>query len=170
MVFFQQNNVSFGFSSLALNRHRPSLSFAGLPPTFSFPLYCLSFKFVDMTIYLSLILYTKRIQRQLFSFVVSALQDTGGYVISLQNNLELHLGCHTCWLSYFTLVCLWCGRTVSPAGRRCTVTWSPNFLRWVDYLIFLPMVKRKIHRWKQIFQRWNPFSDFTFDCKSEIRV
>ena len=22
----------------------------------------------------------------------------------------LHLGCHTCWLSYFTLVCLWCGR------------------------------------------------------------
>ena len=25
-------------------------------------------------------------------------------------NLELHLGCHTCWLSYFTLACLWCGR------------------------------------------------------------
>ena len=28
--------------------------------------------------------------------VVSALQDAGGYVISRQNNLELHLGCHTC--------------------------------------------------------------------------
>ena len=30
------------------------------------------------------------------SFVVSALQDAGGYVISRQNNLELHLGYHTC--------------------------------------------------------------------------
>ena len=30
------------------------------------------------------------------SFVVSALQDAGGYAISRQNNLELHLGCHTC--------------------------------------------------------------------------
>ena len=32
----------------------------------------------------------------------------GGYAISYQNNLKLHLDCHTCWLSYFTLVCLWC--------------------------------------------------------------
>ena len=38
-------------------------------------------------------------------------QDPGGYAISRQNNLELHLGCHTCYLSYFTLVFLWCGRT-----------------------------------------------------------
>ena len=29
-------------------------------------------------------------------------------------------------------------------------------------------VKRKIQ--KQIFQRWNPFSGFAFDCKSEIRI
>ena len=36
--------------------------------------------------------------------------DAGGYAISRQNNLELHLGCPTCWLSYFTLVCLWCSR------------------------------------------------------------
>ena len=28
------------------------------------------------------------------------------------SNLEFNLGCHTCWLSCFTLVCLWCGRTV----------------------------------------------------------
>ena len=83
-------------------------------------------KFVDMTIYLSLILSTTRIQKKfplsvfvfIDSFVVSALQDAGGYAISRQNNLELHLGCHTCWLSYFTLVCLWCGRTVSRAGGR----------------------------------------------------
>ena len=30
------------------------------------------------------------------SFVVCALQDLGGYAISCQNNLELHLGCQTC--------------------------------------------------------------------------
>ena len=30
------------------------------------------------------------------SFVVSALQNTSGYAISCQNNLELHLGCYTC--------------------------------------------------------------------------
>ena len=28
------------------------------------------------------------------SLVVSASQDAGGYAISRQNNLELHLGCH----------------------------------------------------------------------------
>ena len=59
-------------------------------------------------------------------------QDAGGYAISSQNNLELHLGCHTCSLSCFTLVYLWCGRT---DGR--TVTWLPKFLEWVDYHIFL---------------------------------
>ena len=46
------------------------------------------------------------------SLVVSASQDAGSYATSRQNNLELYLGSHTCWLSYFTLVCLWCGRTV----------------------------------------------------------
>ena len=61
----------------------------------------------------------------------------GGHVISFQIKLELHLGCHTCWLSYFTLVCLWCGRTVG--GGQCTVTWLPYFLGWVDYHIFLAM-------------------------------
>ena len=28
------------------------------------------------------------------------------------------------------------------SGGRCTVTWLPNFLGWVDYFIFLPMVLR----------------------------
>ena len=57
-----------------------------------------------MTINLSLILWTPRIQKQfplsvfvfIDSLVVSPLQDAGGYVISRQNNLELRLGCHTC--------------------------------------------------------------------------
>ena len=52
-----------------------------------------------------------------------------------KQNLELHLGFHTCWLSYFTLVCLWCWQT-----GQCNVTQLPKFLRWVDYHIFLPMV------------------------------
>ena len=76
---------------------------------------------MDMTINLSLILKTTRRQKQfplsVFVFIdclaASVLQDAGGYAISRQNKLELHLDCHTCWLSYFTLVCLWSARTVS---------------------------------------------------------
>ena len=52
-------------------------------------------KFVDMTINLSKILYTTRIQKQSLlsvfvftdSLVVSTLQDAGGYAIFCQNNL-----------------------------------------------------------------------------------
>jgi len=46
-------------------------------------------------------------------------------------NLELHFGCHTCWLSYFTLVSLWCRLT----DRLGQVTTS-------HYQIFLPTVLR----------------------------
>ena len=60
MLFFQQKNVSFGFSSLALNPCRP---FSRLVPLACRPLFlflCLFLalysKFVGMTIYLSLIL------------------------------------------------------------------------------------------------------------------
>ena len=44
--------------------------------------------------------------------------------------------------NYFTLVCLWCRRTLGRSVGRCTVTWLPNFLRWVVYHFFLPMVLR----------------------------
>ena len=108
MLFFKQKNVRLLCClSLAVYRSLSPfslLSFAGLPPTFSFSLSfsCSISKFVDMTINLSLILQTKRIQKQFplsvfvfsDSLVVSALQDSGGYAISRQNNLELHLGCH----------------------------------------------------------------------------
>ena len=64
----------------------------------------------------------------------------GSHVISFQiKPIELLLSCHTCWLSYFTLVCLWCGGTVARSLARCTVTWLPNFLGWVDYHISLAM-------------------------------
>ena len=80
-----------------------------------------------MTINLILVLYTTRIQKQFpLSFLVfidslaaSVLQEAGGYAISSQNNLELHLG-------LLTLVGLWCGRTVSRAVR----------VRSRDYQIF----------------------------------
>ena len=117
-LFFQQKMSPLFFLCLllALCRSFFSLSFAGLSPTFSFSIS----KFVDITINISLILETTRIQKQfplsvfvfIDSLVVSASQDEGGYAISRQINLELHLGCHICWLSYFTLVWLWCGRTV----------------------------------------------------------
>ena len=38
-----------------------------------------------------------RINGPIDSVAASALQDAGGYAISRQNNLELHLGHHTCW-------------------------------------------------------------------------
>ena len=49
------------------------------------------------------------------------------------------MGCHTCWLSYFTLVCLCCRFMVARSFTWCTVTWLPNFLAWVDCHIFLGM-------------------------------
>ena len=69
------------------------------------------------------------------SLVVSASQDADGYAISRQNNLELHLGCHTCWLSYFTLVYLWCKRTGGRADGHVITKISrmgrlPHFRRY----------------------------------------
>ena len=122
-----------------------SLSFAGLPPTFSFSLSfsCFIFQICGHdNIYLSLILQTTLIHKQfslsvfvfIDSFVVSTLQDAGGYAISRENNLELHLGWHICWLSYFTLVCLWCGRTVSRAVYGHVITKFSRMGRLLHFL------------------------------------
>ena len=64
------------------------------------------------------------------SFVVSALQDAGGYAISRQNNLEFSFGSPYLLIELFTLVCLWCERTVSRAGGRA------GGVRSRDYQIF----------------------------------
>ena len=58
--------------------------------------------------------------------------------MSRQNNLELHLGCHTCWLSCLTLTCLWCGRT---DVRSRDYKSPPKFLGCINNQIFLPMVR-----------------------------
>ena len=59
-------------------------------------------------------------------------ESQGGHVISFQINLELHLGCHTCWLSYFTVVCLRCERTVGRVGSRSVGVWSRDYQMFVD--------------------------------------
>ena len=117
------------FLSLTLDLCHPFSCWASLASPLLCLFLCVSLalysKSVDMTINLSLILWKTRIQRQfplsvfvfIDSLVVSALQDAGGYAISRQNNLELHLGCHTFWFRYFTLVCLWCRRTVGVRSR-----------------------------------------------------
>ena len=78
-----------------------------------------------MTIYLSLTLQTTRIEKQfplsvfvfIDSFVVFALQDAGGYAISRQNNLELHLGYH--WpLDWVILHWYACGADDGLSGGR----------------------------------------------------
>ena len=78
-------------------------------------------------------------------------KSLGGHAISFQIKpwvaLRLPLAC---WLNYFKLVCLWCGRTVGRAGGRCTVTWLPNFLGWVFYHILLPMVLRSALRAREL--------------------
>ena len=56
-------------------------------------------------------------------------------------NLELHLGYHTCWLSYFFIVGVPVVRTDGRSGGR-TVTWLPKFLGCIGYQIFSPMVLR----------------------------
>ena len=52
---------------------------------------------------------------------------------------ELHLGCHTCWLSCFTWAWLWCGRT---GVRSRNYKFLPNFLVRIGSQIFFPIVLR----------------------------
>ena len=67
----------------------------------------------------------------------------GGHAISFQIKPWVAFGLHTCWLNYFTLVCLWWGRTVGRSvGRSVCGTWLPNFLGWGVYYISLPLVLR----------------------------
>ena len=67
-------------------------------------------------------------------------QSPGGHAISFQIIPWVAF-----WLPYllielFYIWYLWCGRTLGRSVGRCTVTWLPNFLGWVVYNIYLPMV------------------------------
>ena len=59
------------------------------------------------------------------SLVVSASQDAGGHTLSRQNNLTFGIGLHV-------------------VGARTIVYATPytNFLGWIVYQIFLPMVRK----------------------------
>ena len=70
----------------------------------------------------------------------------GGHVISFQIKPWVAFGLPFLLIELFTLVCLWCRRTVGRAVGRCTVMWFPNFLGWVDYHIFLAMGLRHARR------------------------
>ena len=102
MLFFQQKNVSFVFN-LSF-QFSVGLFLVELRWPVAYFLFFSVFIFLYFQFPLSVFVFID-------SLVVSALQDAGGYAISYQNNLELHLGCHTCLLIYFTLACLWSGRT-----------------------------------------------------------
>ena len=102
--------------ALALCRSFPrwaSLAYRLLSPFLRLSLSLFS-KFVAVTINLSLILWQHGCRnnfrfRLYWLFSCLCFPRRGWpHEISSQNNLELHLGC---WLSYFTLVCLCCGRT-----------------------------------------------------------
>ena len=68
-------------------------------------------------------------------------KSPGGHAISFQIKPWVAFG-----LPYLLIELFYIGmpvvRTDGRAGGRCTVTWLPNFLGWVDYHIFLPMVLR----------------------------
>ena len=145
MLFFQQKNVSFAFYLSLYISDALFLVELRWPAAYFlfFSVFLLLYIPNLWTFYLEN-MDTATISAFVFidSLVVSASQDAGSYATSRQNNLELHLGFHTCWLSYFTLVCLWCGRMVGRSVGRCTVTSLPNLLEWVVNHIFLPMVLR----------------------------
>ena len=76
-----------------------SLTFADLPPTFSFSL-SFSCSIFQICGHDNMTGIQKQFPLSVFvsidSLVVFAIQDAGSYAISNQNNLELHLGYHTC--------------------------------------------------------------------------
>ena len=132
--------------SLALDLCRPLSRWASLGchplSLFHYISLALFSKFLDMTINLSLILYKTRIQEK-FPLSVFVLIDS----LSLLHKTRVAMRFPVKITSSYIWVAIpvewvilhWyaCG-----ADGRCTVTWLPNFLRWVVYHIFLPIVLR----------------------------
>ena len=72
---------------------------------------------------------------------------------------ELHLGCHTCCLNYFTLVCLWCGRTV---GRTHGHVITKISYPWISYKLSYPWCSAS-RAWSSAMRQFNcgKVSDYT---------
>ena len=146
-----------------------SLTFAGLQPDFLFFSVFLLLYIPNLwtcwTMNLSWILIAS----------VSALQDSDGYAIFRQNNFELQLGCHICWLIYFTLVCLWCGRTVAWAGDRSVyghvITKFSRMGRLLHFLTHGAPLARFVHESPAIFGRnWSKYNDLSGASGSIIQL
>ena len=94
--------------------------------------------------------HIKKERRKRKDFFLS--KSPGDHVISFQKNLELHFGSYTYWLSILHwYACGADGRSLA----RCTVTWLPNLLGWVDYHISLAMGLRPRARFAIIFNKTN---------------
>ena len=128
--------VSFVFLSLASSSLSLffSLSSASLSPTFSFSL---SFSFFTFQICgLRRHGYRNNFPFRFFLYWLFTWPCDFS-----PKNLELHLGCHACWLGnmYVTLVSLWCGRT---GVRSLDYKSLPKFRGCMDNQIFLLLVLR----------------------------
>ena len=97
-----------------------SLSFAGLPPTFSFSLSfsCSIFQICghDNESKLKTLDNTDAETISALNFRLYWLCLCFTRRWWLCDFPPLHLGCHTCWLRYFTVVCLLWGQTVARAA------------------------------------------------------
>ena len=129
-----------------------SLSFAGLPPTFSFPLSfsCSIFQICghDNSSKLNTLDNTDSKTISAFRFLLYWLFrcvcfTRRGWQCHFPPKLpRVAFGLPCLSIELFSdRVCLWCARTGGWACGR-TVTWLPKFLGWVDNQIFLPMVIR----------------------------
>ena len=84
------------------------------------------------------------VEKETTLLLVFLSKSPGGHAISFQIKRWVAFG-----LPYLLIELFYIGmpvvRTDGRAGGRCTVTWLSNFLGWVVYHIFLPMVLRCAH-------------------------
>ena len=134
MLFFQQTIQLLCFFFISHSRSlSPFCCWAWLVCCLLSLFLCLSLalysKFVGMTINVSLIVYTTRIQKQfplsVFVFIYSLVVTR----VAMWFPAKITSTC--IWVA-IPVDRVWCGRTVG--GSRCTVTWIPNFLGWGDLL------------------------------------
>ena len=123
MLFFKQKNVSFGLLSLALTVCR-SFSVELRWPV-AFFIFFSVFEICRHDNWPKLIL-RQHLNRNNLCFPFSFLHKTR---VAMRFPAKITSSCHTCWLSYFTLVCPWCGRTVDLVTTKFSrMHRLPNFL------------------------------------------
>ena len=166
------------FSSLALDLCRPFSRWASLSCRLLSLFLCLSLppysKFVDMTINLSLILQTTG-YRNNFRFPFSSLLTlwmSPLYKTQVAMRLPTKITSSCIWVAIPVdwVILHWyaCGADGRSFGR-CTVTWLPNFLGWIDFLTHgAPLRARKSsaiicqHTCSALLKTWLNFVIMTY--------